>query len=135
MAILAAEAYSAIEIDRQNQLSFAIFQGQRSHEDEPVLKAQEFIEQNLRERITVDQLADMSLALGRRSLERRFKKATWQHRAGISSTRKNRSRQKGVWKAAAKHQRNYSTKWGIRTNKVFRTIFRKVTGLSPIRIP
>ena len=50
-------------------------QGQQTHDDEPIRKAQEFIEKNFDDKITVDQLAGM-LALGRRNMERRFKKAT-----------------------------------------------------------
>src|SRR5580765_2600180 len=74
IAILCAKIYE-IEIDRGSQSQFTIFSGQKEHDDEPVLKAQEFIENNFQEKITVDQLATM-FAVGRRSLERRFKKAT-----------------------------------------------------------
>ena len=74
IAVLIAKAFM-IDIDRISQSPFIIFQGQKSHMDEPVKKAQEFIENNFEEKITVDQLASM-LALGRRNLERRFKKAT-----------------------------------------------------------
>ncbi|HYH55127.1 MAG TPA: DJ-1/PfpI family protein, partial [Anseongella sp.] len=74
MAILSAKIFE-IEIDRHSQSPFIMFRGQKAHEDEPVKKAQDFIEDNFREKITVNQLAGM-LALSRRSLERRFKKAT-----------------------------------------------------------
>ncbi len=73
MAILFSKYY-AIEIDRGTQSPFTIFRGQKDHEDESIKKAQEFIEKNFQEKITVDQLASM-LAIGRRNLERRFKKA------------------------------------------------------------
>jgi len=74
IAILAAKVF-AIEVERDNQLSFTIFQGQKEHEDEPIKKAQEFIEQNFQDKISVDDIAS-KFALGRRNLERRFKKAT-----------------------------------------------------------
>ncbi|MDB5012074.1 MAG: AraC family transcriptional regulator, partial [Daejeonella sp.] len=74
ISILTAKLF-AIEIERESQSSFIIFQGQKEHEDEPIKKAQEFIENNFQDKITVDQLASM-LAIGRRNLERRFKKAT-----------------------------------------------------------
>ena len=74
MAILLSK-YLEIEIDRYHQSKFIIFKGQKEHEDEPVRKAQEFIECNFQDKLSVEQLADM-FALGRRSLERRFKKAT-----------------------------------------------------------
>jgi transcriptional regulator GlxA family with amidase domain len=74
IAVVTAKAFM-IDIDRISQSPFIIFQGQKAHTDEPVKKAQEYIENNFEEKITVDQLASM-LALGRRNLERRFKKAT-----------------------------------------------------------
>src|SRR5688500_1150693 len=74
MSILAAKVF-AIQIERENQLSFTIFQGQKEHEDAPIKKAQEFIEKNYQEKISVEQLTSM-VALSRRNFERRFKKAT-----------------------------------------------------------
>src|SRR5213075_1867956 len=64
-----------IDIDRESQSAFMLFEGQKGHEDEDILKTQAFIEKNYQEKITVDQLADM-VNIGRRSFERRFKKAT-----------------------------------------------------------
>src|SRR6185295_16336529 len=74
IAILIAKAFM-IDIDRISQSPFIIFKGQKAHEDEPIRKAQEFIEKNFQDKITVEQLASMH-ALSRRNLERRFKKAT-----------------------------------------------------------
>lgn len=51
-----------------------MFNGQKDHEDIAVKKAQEYMEQHFEEKISVDQLAGM-FAIGRRSFERRFKKA------------------------------------------------------------
>ena len=72
VAILTSKAYM-IDIDRTSQSPFIMFEGQKTHEDEPIKKAQEYIERNFEEKITVNQLAAM-FALGRRNLERRFKK-------------------------------------------------------------
>ena len=74
IAILTSKAFM-IDIDRKSQSPFIMFKGQKEHDDEPVKQAQEFIENNFSEKITVDQLATM-FALGRRNLERRFRKAT-----------------------------------------------------------
>ena len=73
-AILASK-YFAIDIDRNSQAAFAMFKGQKEHNDDGILKAQEFIEKNIQDRISVDELADM-VSVGRRSFERRFKQAT-----------------------------------------------------------
>ena len=72
IAILASKFF-AIEIDRNSQNAFMMFQGQKEHEDDAIKKAQEFIEENYPDKITVDNLAD-KFAIGRRSFERRFKK-------------------------------------------------------------
>ena len=50
-----------------------IFKGQKSHNDKEVLKAQEFIENNYLDKITVDELSE-KVAVSRRTFERRFKK-------------------------------------------------------------
>ena len=74
IAILIAK-YFAIDIDRDSQTVFSMFKGQKTHQDEAVRKAQEYIEKKIEERITVDVLAG-EVAVGRRSFERRFKRVT-----------------------------------------------------------
>ncbi len=119
-----------IDIDRESQSPFIIFNGQKAHEDEPIKKAQEYIERNYQDKITVDQLAGM-LALGRRNLERRFKKATantvveYIQRVKIEAAKKQlESGRKNV------NEVMYET--GYSDEKAFRTVFRKITGLSPL---
>ncbi|HEY1040391.1 MAG TPA: DJ-1/PfpI family protein, partial [Bacteroidia bacterium] len=73
-AILASK-YFAVDIDRSSQSAFMMFQGQKDHGDKEILKAQEHIEENFNAKITVEELAD-KYSVGRRSFERRFKKAT-----------------------------------------------------------
>jgi transcriptional regulator GlxA family with amidase domain len=71
-AVFMSKAFQ-IDIERRSQSPFMIFQGQKEHGDQAIIKAQEYIEQNYTEKITVDDLAER-LAFGRRNLERRFKK-------------------------------------------------------------
>lgn len=129
IAILISKSFM-IDIDRISQSPFIIFQGQKAHEDEPVKKAQEFIENNFAEKITVDQLADM-LALGRRSLERRFKHATsntvteYIQRVKIEAAKKS-------FESSRKNINEVMYDVGYTDTKAFRTIFKKVTGLSPV---
>jgi transcriptional regulator GlxA family with amidase domain len=129
IAILIAKAFM-IDIDRISQSPFIIFKGQKTHEDEPVKKAQEFIENNFEEKITVDQLASM-LALSRRNLERRFKKATantvveYMQRVKIEAAKKN-------LETGRKNINEVMYAVGYSDNKAFRTTFKKITGLSPI---
>jgi len=130
MAILSAKVF-AIEIDRTSQSAFTIFNGQKDHEDEPVKKAQEFIENNFQEKITVDQLASM-LAIGRRNLERRFKKATsnsvveYMQRVKIEAAKKN-------FETSRENVNEVMYKVGYTDSKAFRVTFKKITGLSPIQ--
>lgn len=73
-AILASK-YFAIDIDRESQAAFMMFNGQKDHRDEEVKKAQHYLEKNYQEKISVEELAGMC-ALSRRSFELRFKQAT-----------------------------------------------------------
>lgn len=128
-AILISKAFM-IDIDRTLQSPFIIFQGQKSHEDETVKKAQEYIEKNFEDKITVDHLADV-FAVGRRSLERRFKKATcntvteYIQRVKIEAAKKD-------LETGRKNVNEVMYDVGYCDVKAFRTIFKKITGLSPV---
>ncbi len=130
MAILSSKIF-AIEIERQTQSPFIIFTGQKEHTDDQIKKIQEFIEVNYQGKITVDQLATM-FALGRRNLERRFKKATantvieYMQRVKIEAAKKN-------LESARKNINEVMYEVGYSDNKAFRTTFKKITGLSPIQ--
>jgi transcriptional regulator GlxA family with amidase domain len=129
MAILTSKAFM-IDMDRYSQSPFIIFSGQKEHDDEPVKNAQEFIEKNYQERITVDQLASM-FALGRRNLERRFKKAT----ANTVSEYIQRVKMEAAKKQLETGRKNVTEvmyEVGYNDTKAFRSVFKRVTGLSPI---
>lgn len=130
MAILSAKVF-AIEMGRDNQASFIIFQGQKDHEDEAIRKAQTYIEKNYQERIMVDQLASM-VALSRRNLERRFKKAT----SNSVVEYIQRVKIEAAKMSLEKMQENVNEvmyKVGYTDTKAFRTTFKKITGLSPVQ--
>jgi transcriptional regulator GlxA family with amidase domain len=74
MSVLASKMFE-IDIERKTQHPFAIFLGQKKHNDEVVLRAQDFIENNPSELFTVDRLSDR-MGMSRRTFERRFKKCT-----------------------------------------------------------
>ncbi|MCL6097395.1 MAG: helix-turn-helix domain-containing protein, partial [Bacteroidetes bacterium] len=65
-----------VDTERDSQSPFMIFKGQKTHDDDAIKNVQEFIENNFREKITVDQLSER-FQIGRRTFERRFKKATF----------------------------------------------------------
>lgn len=129
IAILSAKVF-AIEIDRNTQLSFTIFQGQKEHPDEEIKKAQEFIENNYQDKITVEQLTSM-LALGRRNFERRFKKATSNTVVEYMQRVKIEAAKKGL-ETSRKNVSELMYEVGYSDAKAFRTTFKKITGLSPL---
>ncbi|WP_316791075.1 GlxA family transcriptional regulator [Pedobacter frigoris] len=130
IAVLSAKVF-AIELDRESQLSFTIFQGQKGHEDESVKKVQEYIENNFSEKITIDQLADMQ-ALGRRNLERRFKKATSNTIVEYIQRVKMEAAKVSL-ESSRENVNEVMYKVGYTDNKAFRTTFKRITGLSPIQ--
>lgn len=130
IAVLISKSFM-IDIDRNSQSPFIIFKGQKEHEDEQIKKAQEFIESNYQEKITVEQLAS-TLALSRRNLERRFKKATantvveYIQRVKIEAA-------KICLETSRENISEVMYKVGYNDTKAFRTTFKKITGLSPVQ--
>ncbi|MDN5289498.1 MAG: AraC family transcriptional regulator [Mucilaginibacter sp.] len=129
IAILSAKVF-AIEMERSNQSSFIIFQGQKDHADDPIKKAQEFIEKNYQDKITVEQLASM-FALGRRNLERRFKKATANTVAEYIQRVKIEAAKVSL-ESSRENVNEVMYNVGYTDTKAFRTTFKRITGLSPI---
>ena len=129
MAILASKVF-AIEMGRSTQTAFTIFQGQKDHEDEEVKKAQEFIEEHYTDRLTVDQLAKM-FYIGRRTFERRFKKATtntiveYIQRVKIEAAKK-------MLETSRENVNEVMYNVGYSDSKAFRNTFKKVVGYSPL---
>jgi transcriptional regulator GlxA family with amidase domain len=129
MAVYASKVFE-IEIDRLTQSPFIIFGGQKDHDDEPILKAQEFIENNFQDRISVEQLASM-LAISRRNLERRFKKATsntaleYMQRVKIEAAKLS-------LESSRENVNEVMYKVGYTDTKAFRNTFKRITGLSPV---
>jgi len=130
IAILCSKAFQ-IDIQRDSQSPFTIFIGQKNHEDASIRKAQEYIEANFHNRITVDQLAEI-LALSRRNLERRFKKATantvteYIQRVKIEAA-------KISLESSGENVSEVMYKIGYSDPKAFRNTFKKITGLSPVQ--
>lgn len=60
---------------RQKQSPYASFQAQKTHDDQPILKAQEWIESHFSKEVLIDELAEQ-VGLGARTFKRRFKQAT-----------------------------------------------------------
>ena len=129
IAVLASKVFE-IEIERETQSPFIIFGGQKGHDDEPILRAQAFIENNFQEKISVEQLASM-LAISRRNLERRFKKATsntaveYMQRVKIEAAKQS-------LESSRENVNEVMYKVGYNDTKAFRNTFKRITGLSPL---
>lgn len=119
-----------IQIERDNQSSFMIFSPQKQHEDDLILEAQDYIEKNYAGKITVDELASR-LAISRRNLERRFRKVTYNsiveyvQRVRIEAAKMSLEREK-------ENVNEAMYKAGYTDIKAFRTVFKKLTGVSPL---
>jgi len=120
-----------VDFQRASQSPFIIFSGQKDHEDKAVQAAQDYIEKNCHCKITVDELAER-LILGRRNLERRFKKATgntvmeYIQRVKMEAVKKSLETSRlGV--------NEVMDRVGYTDPKAFRMTFKKVTGLSPLQ--
>ncbi|HET8809452.1 MAG TPA: helix-turn-helix domain-containing protein [Flavobacteriaceae bacterium] len=130
MAIMISKTFM-IDIDKESQSPFIIFQGQKEHQDEPVKKAQDYIEENHQQKITVDRLAEM-FALSRRSLERRFKKATNNTIVEYIQRVKMEVAKKSL-ESGLKNVGEVMFDVGYSDDKAFRNIFKKITGISPVQ--
>ena len=119
-----------IDIERGSQSPFMIFSGQKKRNDDVVKNAQEFIENNFKDKITVDQLSNI-FGIGRRTFERRFKAATYNsiveymQRVKVEAAKKQ-------FETGRKTVNEVMYDVGYTDNKAFRDIFKKIAGMSPI---
>ena len=119
-----------IEMDRQSQSAFIIFKGQKLHGDEMVKKAQAYIESKVDEKISVEDLSSR-FAVGRRTFDRRFIKATgntpveYTQRVKIESAKK-------AFESTRKTINEVMYEVGYSDVKAFREVFRKITGMPPL---
>jgi transcriptional regulator GlxA family with amidase domain len=129
MAILASKFF-VLDIGRDSQSPFSIFKGQKMHDDAEIKKVQDFIEINYQKKVTVNELSD-KFGIGRRTFERRFKKATnntvieYLQRVKIEAAKKH-------LELTRKTVNEVMYDVGYNDTKAFRDVFKKVTGLSPL---
>jgi transcriptional regulator GlxA family with amidase domain len=119
-----------IEMDRNSQSAFIIFTGQKAHEDEVIKKAQAYMESKVDERISVEQLSSR-FAVGRRTFDRRFIKATgntpveYLQRVKVEAAKK-------AFETSRKTINEVMYDVGYSDVKAFREVFRRFTGMSPL---
>jgi transcriptional regulator GlxA family with amidase domain len=119
-----------IDIERTSQSPFLIFQIQKNHGDDVVTQAQTFIEENMNEKISFEELAT-KLAVSRRNFDRRFIKAT-----GNTPVEYLQRVKVEVAKRALENGRKtifeVMNDVGYADDKAFREVFKRITGLSPL---
>ncbi|MEX2364355.1 MAG: helix-turn-helix domain-containing protein, partial [Balneolaceae bacterium] len=119
----------SIDLDRVSQAHFAVFKGQREHDDDEILKAQSFIEQNYQNQISVEAIAGQT-HMSKRNFIRRFKKAT--HNTPLEYLQ--RVKVEAAKKALEKNVQNIGSLMydvGYNDAKTFRSVFKRTTGLTP----
>ncbi|HTJ11998.1 MAG TPA: helix-turn-helix domain-containing protein [Dinghuibacter sp.] len=119
-----------IEIDRNSQSDFAIFTGQKLHGDKMVAEAQQYIENSLTEKISVEEISSR-FAIGRRNFDRRFIKATGNTPVEYAQRVKIESAKKEL-ESSRKTINEIMYEVGYADPKAFRELFRKITGMSPL---
>lgn len=128
-AIYCAKVFQ-IEIDRQTQSGFVIFQGQKLHGDEMIKEAQGYIESRLQEKISIEDLS-ARFAIGRRNFDRRFIKATgntpleYMQRVKVEAAKR-------AFENSRKTINEVMYEVGYSDVKAFREVFKRITGMSPI---
>jgi len=121
--------YFQIDLDRNVQAEFSIFNGHKKHNDEEILMAQKFIEENYPNKISIEKLSS-NLNVGRRNFDRRFIKATgltpldYLQRVKIEAAKK-------MCETTRKTVNEIMYEVGYNDAKAFRDVFSRVTGLSP----
>jgi transcriptional regulator GlxA family with amidase domain len=129
IAVIIAKAFT-IDINRQSQSPFIIFEGQKSHDDEQIKKAQEFIEANYQERIKVDELAGR-FALGSNTIARRIKTPPDNSVIEYVQRVKIEAAKRG-FESSRKNINEVMYEVGYTDTKAFRGIFKRITGLTPV---
>lgn len=120
----------AIEMDRTSQAHFKVFTGQHQHDDKDILRTQQYIEQNYRNDIGMEEVSSLA-NMSKRNFIRRFKAATnntpieYLQRVRIESAKK-------AIEMNHKDLPFIMEDTGYSDLKAFRKIFKRITGLSPM---
>lgn len=127
-ALWISKRYS-IDMDQVSQAYFAVFAGLHQHDDDEVLKVQTYIEQHYSTDLTIEEVSALANT-GKRNFIRRFKAATnytpieYLQRVRIEAAKK-------VLEDKDWQMDEIMDEAGYKDIKTFRSIFKRMTGLSP----
>lgn len=119
-----------IDVTRNMQSEFSIFNGHKQHDDDVVQEAQQYLEENYREKVSIEQLAK-NLHVGRRNFDRRFKKATdftpleYLQRIKVEAAKK-------AFENTRLNVNEVMDNVGYSDAKAFREVFSRITGIAPV---
>lgn len=129
LAIMLSKTFM-IDINRAHQSVYATFRSNKQHDDDSIKSVQSYIEENIKQKFNISELAQQS-NMTRRTLERRFKSAT-----GISIidfTQKLRVEQAKIeLERSRKTVSEIMFDTGYNDSKAFREVFKKHVGISPL---
>lgn len=119
-----------IDVARNLQSEFSIFNGHKKHDDEVVQEAQVYLEKNYQEKVSIEALAKR-LNVGRRNFDRRFRKATdftpleYLQRVKVEAAKKS-------FENTRLNVNEVMYDVGYNDAKAFRDVFSRITGISPL---
>jgi len=122
--------YFVIDIDRSFQSPFIVFHGQKDHEDGAIKDIQVYIEQHYKDKLTVELLAD-KFNIGKRTFERRFRKATRNTVAEYIQRVKMEGAKKQL-EIGRKSINEVMYDIGYSDTQTFRDVFKRITGMTPV---
>ncbi|WET49600.1 helix-turn-helix domain-containing protein [Chryseobacterium indologenes] len=122
--------YYALDYGRTSQNIFSIFSGQRLHDDHEIHQAQNYIEKGVKTDISVELIADQ-VNMSKRNFIRRFKNATTLNPIEYIQRVKVEAAKKAL-ETGESNIADITYSMGYNDLKTFRTLFKRLTGLTPI---
>jgi transcriptional regulator GlxA family with amidase domain len=122
--------FYALDYGRDSQLLFAVFSGQRQHDDDQIHKAQSYIEKKFNTDLSVDEIA-RQVNMSKRNFIRRFKNATSLNPIEFIQHMKVEAAKKAL-EGGENNIATVTYSVGYNDLKTFRMVFKKVTGLTPL---
>jgi transcriptional regulator GlxA family with amidase domain len=114
---------------RERQTDYSMFEFQKRHGDDAILKAQNHMETHLAEGLNVVELAQV-VAMSERNFKRRFKKATGDTpNEYLQRVRIERAKQQ--LEHTSRSIESIAEEVGYRDVAYFRTVFKQLTGATP----
>lgn len=120
----------ALDYGRTSQSIFTVFTGRRQHNDDEIHQAQSYIEKKFETDISVEQIA-REVNMSKRNFIRRFKSATSLNPIEFIQRIKVEAAKK-AFEAGETNIAAITYRVGYNDLKTFRTVFKRITGSTPV---